>query len=78
MSYASAKGRAIQRPAATAKREPTPLSEAEQQRVAANRAMVIEHMPEAVQFIKDLHAEGLIDGWRNVTRCTLLDREKHE
>lgn len=78
MSYAAAKGRAIQRPASTTRREPTPLSEAEQQRVAANRAMVIEHLPEAVQFIKDLHAEGLIDGWRNVTRCTLLDREKHE
>lgn len=74
MSYASAKGRAIQRPATDQPRRPTrPLSEADQQRVAANRAFVLEHMPEAVQFIKDLHAEGLIDGWRNVTRCTLLD-----
>lgn len=73
MSYASAKGRSVQRPAAPTRREPAPLSEAEQQRIAETRAMVVEHMPEAVQFIKDLHAEGLIDGWRNVTRCTLLD-----
>lgn len=73
MSYAAAKGRSIQTPAPTAKRAPKPLSEEEQQRVAENRAMVLQHMPEAVQFIKELHAEGLIDGWRNVTRCTLLD-----
>lgn len=73
MSYAAAKGRAVQRPATVARREPKPLSEADQQRIAENRAMVLQHMPEAVQFIKDLHAEGLIDGWRNVARCTLLD-----
>lgn len=76
MSYASAKGRATQRPAEDQQRRPPkPLSEAEQERVAENRAMVIEHMPEVVDFIKALHAEGLIDGWRNLTNCKLIDRK---
>lgn len=74
MSYASTKGRAIQRPATDQPRRPQkPLSEAEQQRVAANRDFMVEHMPEAVQFIKELHAAGLIDGWRAVKNCKLIE-----
>lgn len=42
------------------------LSTAEQQQVAANRAAVHKHMPELVGFIGELHAEGMIDGWRSV------------
>lgn len=43
-----------------------PLTEREQVRAAENRALVREHLPEALPFIKDLVDEGLIDGWRNV------------
>lgn len=43
-----------------------PLTEREQARVAENRALVREHLPEAMPFIKDLHEAGLIEGWRNV------------
>lgn len=52
---------------------PRPLSDAETDRVAENRAFVHEHLPELVPFIKDLHAEGLIDGWRAIGNCKLSD-----
>lgn len=73
MTYAAAKGRAIQRPATEPQRRPPkPLSEADQQRVADNRAFVLEHIPDLVPIIKDLHAIGYIDGWRNVINCKLI------
>lgn len=70
--YARLKGSAAA--TATAARQPSApraLSEAEEERVAENRAFVLTHLPELVPFIKDLHAEGLIDGWRAVRNCTL-------
>lgn len=48
------------------RRPPPPLTERQQARVAENRALVLEHIPEAVPFIKDLHELGMIDGWRSV------------
>lgn len=75
MSYAAAKGRAIHRPAnnTPAAKKPADLTEDQELQIDLNRRFVHEHMPEFVKCIKNLHAEGLIDGWRNVTRCTLLD-----
>ncbi|MBI2307550.1 MAG: hypothetical protein HYU78_09620 [Rhodocyclales bacterium] len=73
-NYARLKGSATA-PAAPASRSAAvparELSDQEAQRVAENRAFVLEHLPELVPFIKDLHAEGLIDGWRAVRNCTL-------
>jgi len=77
-SYAAQKGRAAPVAKAAAPSPSRALTDAEQQRVAETRAAVVGHMPEAVQFIKDLHAEGMIDGWRNVVRCSLLDDAGHE
>lgn len=51
--------------------KPHPLSAAAQARVHQNRALVHEHMPEALPFIKELHELGMIDGWRNVEEVTL-------
>lgn len=34
--------------------------------IEANRAAVIEDIPEMLPFLKALVAEGAIDGWRNV------------
>jgi hypothetical protein len=45
---------------------PRALSEAEQQRIASNRQKVRELAPELLPVIADLHAEGLIEGWRAV------------
>ena len=69
-TYADIKGQPTRTAAAQAGgRRVADLSDAERERVAANRAFVHEHMPELVDFIKALHAEGLIDGWRAVENC---------
>lgn len=51
------------------------LSPAEIERVAANRSFVLQHMPEFVDFIKELHAVGAIDGWRCVQNCRRVPRK---
>jgi len=81
-TYAAAKGRpAPARGTAApspAKARQTPLTATDMASVEANKAFVLEHLPEALPFIRALHAEGLIDGWRCVMRCTLLDAGRHE
>lgn len=70
--YARVKGSAAA--PATATRQPAApraLSEAEEERVAENRAFILTHLPELVPFIKDLHAVGLVDGWRAVQNCRI-------
>lgn len=47
------------------------LTKAEQDKIAANRAAVHEHMPELVPIIKELHEAGMIDGWRGVGEVKL-------
>lgn len=49
-----------------------PLSAAAQARVASNRALVREHMPELVNEIKELHELGMIDGWRDVVEVEVF------
>lgn len=69
-TYAGQKGRAI--PAAVVASKPTvqrELSAAEAERVAVNCDFVLKNIPEAASFIKDLYAEGMIDGWRAVSNC---------
>ena len=69
-SYADIKGQTVRQAKAPAAGRPVAgLSDAERERVAANRAFVLEHLPELVDFIKELLAEGLIDGWRAVDNC---------
>lgn len=76
-SYAAQKGRAAPVARSPQTVEARTLTEAEEARVANNRDLVLEHMPEMLQIIRQLHAEGLIDGWRSV-RCTLLDDAGNE
>lgn len=42
-------------------------------RASESRAFVLKHMPEIRPLIAELVAEGMIDGWRNVINCCLLD-----
>ena len=42
------------------------LNSSQTERIAANRAAVHAQMPELVPVIGELHAIGLIDGWRDV------------
>ncbi|MCL2830337.1 MAG: hypothetical protein FWD77_06310 [Betaproteobacteria bacterium] len=76
MSYAQQKGRvsgsAPPAPPPFRRHEPRTLTEAERQQVAANREFVRRHTPELEPFVKDLHAQGLIDGWRAVDQCELI------
>jgi hypothetical protein len=71
-TYAAAKGRAVPLPTA---RKPTaaPIAnEAERERIAGNYALVKEHLPEIVPFIKELHAVGLIDGLRAIQNVQII------
>ena len=54
-----------------------PLSEAEQARIKRTIVNVKARMPELVPVIKDLHALGMIDGWRSVT-ITKGNDESHQ
>ena len=48
------------------KKPPAPIDDAERARIAGNVAGLREQCPELVPFFKDLHAEGLVDGWRAI------------
>jgi hypothetical protein len=66
-SYAGQKGRVAPASAGASKpKEQRALSPAESERVAVNRDFILENMPDAASFIKELYAEGMIDGWRSV------------
>lgn len=74
-TYAGQKGRAAisAQPAPVA--APRPITQAEEERAAANKQFILEHMPELLPIIRELHAEGMIDGWRAVKSCTLNERK---
>lgn len=74
-SYAAQKGRAVQAVRSTPKTEPKQLTTAEEERVAAANEFILEHIPDMLPMIRDLHAEGLIDGWRNIVTFRLTDRQ---
>lgn len=69
MSYAAQKGRAAQSVRSTSPAAPKALAPADDARAAVNKQFIREHMPEIIPTIRDLHAEGLIDGWRAITHC---------
>lgn len=53
-----------------------PLNAEEQEQVARNKATVYSHMPELLPWIKTLHEEKMIDGWRGV-KVNLLKEVDH-
>ena len=42
------------------------LGDADRERIAGNVAALREQCPEFVPFFKELHAEGLVEGWRAI------------
>lgn len=68
-SYAAQKGRSVQTVQPQKTSEPVALSRAEEDRVAANKLFVQEHMADMIPLFKSLHAEGLITGWRCISSC---------
>lgn len=77
-SYAAQKGRAAPVAKSATDTLPPPLTEAAEARIEANKGFVLNHMPELLQTIRALHADGMIDGWRSVLLCTLLDESGNE
>ena len=73
-SYAGQKGRATAQARPAAPAAPRAITQADEQRTAANKQFILEHMPELLPMIRNLHAEGLIDGWRAVKNCTLNEK----
>ena len=75
--YARATGRSVTSAnkvdarASTVKRK---LTDSELAKAAESRSFVHEHMPEALPFIRDLVSAGLLDGWRSVVQCELVDK----
>lgn len=79
-TYAGAKGKAPSPPA------PLPragegggraLSDAEKEVIAERVRVVKAHIPEAFEFMKALHAEGLVDGMRCLASVTVFDEVDH-
>lgn len=50
--------------------------ERDREQIAENRAFVMENMPELLPFIKELHAQGAISGWRNVVEVGPAEDER--
>lgn len=72
MSYAAQKGRAAPALRSTSPAAPKTLTPTDDARAAANKQFIREHMPEIIPTIRDLHAEGLIDGWRSIKTCNRI------
>lgn len=68
-------GYTVAAPPPTARTSPQPLCDAERDLVAKNRDLVIVHMPELVPLIHELHALGMIPGWRAVKRIKIFEEE---
>lgn len=78
MSYASAKSKiasASLKPLNAA--PPRPLSDDEKQLIADRARLAKAHIPEALDFIKALHAEGLVDGLRCLSSVTVFEEVNH-
>lgn len=76
MSYASAKGKTPH--LAAEKRKPPPeLSDAEKEAIAGRARLAKAHIPEALDFVKKLHAEGLVDGLRCIVSVTVFEGNEH-
>lgn len=75
MSYAQATGRS-ERTAAPARAAVRPLSDAEQARVAERVALVKEHLPEVMPFIRELHDLGMVEGLRCIGEVSVFGKDE--
>lgn len=72
-AYLAAKGRPAPKvEIGTRRSPPPPLSEAEKEAIAGRVALVKEHMPEVMDFIKAAHAAGMVDGLRCIESVTVF------
>ncbi|HLP97479.1 MAG TPA: hypothetical protein VK149_03440 [Sideroxyarcus sp.] len=52
------------------------LTAAEEAKVAENKALMYQLGPDAVDFMKELHAAGLVSGWRGVVSVEIFNEGK--
>lgn len=77
-TYAGQKGRAIPQAKAAPAPAAEPITPEEEAAIEANKYFILEHMPEMLPIIRNQHAEGLIDGWRSVKTCKLINANDHK
>ncbi len=79
MSYANASGRGGNPRSAPAnpRSAPAELSDEEKAVIAERVRQVKQHIPEAMDFVKSLHAEGLVDGLRCIQSVTVFEGVDH-
>lgn len=78
MSYASVKGKAAAGPLKPLNQAPPPeLSDAEKEVIAERVRLMKAHIPEALDFVKALHAEGMVDGLRCIQSVTVFEGDDH-
>lgn len=77
MTYAKVKGKAApEKPEARRPPRPAaPIDDDERARIAANVELHKKHLPEFAPLIKELHAVGLIDGWRAIQKIEVFRKE---
>lgn len=72
MSYASAKGRTAPLFEEQSRKPLPALSDAEKAVIAERVRLAKQHIPEVMDFIKALHAEGMVDGLRCIESVKVL------
>lgn len=78
MSYASVKGKVATGSLKPLNQAPLPdLSDDEKEAIAARVRLMKEHIPEALDFVKALHAEGMVDGLRCIQSVTVFEGVDH-
>jgi uncharacterized protein involved in copper resistance len=76
VSYASAKGKTAHI-AAEERRPPPELSDEQKAAIAERARLVKQHIPEMMDFVRALHAEGMVDGLRCIESVTVFEEVDH-
>lgn len=78
MSYAGAKGKAGGGSLKPPPRTPPPaLSDDEKAAIAERVRLIKAHLPAAMDFVKELHEEGMVDGLRCIVSVTVFEGGDH-
>ena len=76
-TYAQVRGKTIPtRSAPTQRRALKTLTAQEEARAAEMAALHKQHLPEYVPMLKELHALGMIDGWRSIVSIEVLEKKE--
>lgn len=78
VTYAGAKGKTTNLVMSPERSAALPDLSDEQKAVIAERVRLVkQHIPEAFEFMKALHAEGMVDGMRCLASVTVFEGVNH-